>query len=182
MQSEIELLHLYVSPGHNYIGHHGQPASEHPMLEMSELCCVQGCGVEGDRFFNHQENFKGQITFFADEVYRSLCQQFHLWFKSPSVFRRNVITRGVDLNELIGKEFVMQGVMFLGVESCQPCYWMDQAFYLGAEAALQGRGGLRARILTSGTLRPIRARSSQAAWLAQPRTSRVLSSLLPALD
>ena len=72
---------------------------------------------------------------------------------SPNVLRRNVITTGVDLNSLIGEEFALQGIHFVGVEECRPCYWMDQALAPGAEAALRGRGGLRARILSDGPLR-----------------------------
>jgi MOSC domain-containing protein YiiM len=71
----------------------------------------------------------------------------------PSVFRRNVITGGMDLNELIGQEFQIQGVRFRGTEECRPCYWMDQAFAPGANEFLKGRGGLRAVILTDGRLR-----------------------------
>ena len=47
----------------------------------------------------------------------------------------------------------MQGFVFRGREECRPCYWMDQSFGPGAEAALRGRGGLRAEIVTGGTLR-----------------------------
>jgi MOSC domain-containing protein YiiM len=147
------VLHLYVSPGHNYFGHHGQAAGTHPILEQCEVRCVAGRGIEGDRFFDFKEDYKGQITLFAWEVYQDLCARFNRWDKPPAVFRRNVITRGLDLNALIGQEFELQGVRFLGVESCKPCYWMDQAFCPGAEAALQGRGGLRAKILTDGVLR-----------------------------
>jgi MOSC domain-containing protein YiiM len=71
---------------------------------------------------------------------------------SPALARRNVITRGVDLNELIGQEFELQGVRFLGIEECRPCYWMDGAFAPGAQEFLKGRGGLRAKILTDGKL------------------------------
>jgi len=149
----MELLHLYISPGHNFRGHHGHPAGTHPVQEMDTIRCVAGRGIEGDRYFDHQPDFKGQITFFADEVYRELCEQLEQRNKLPSVFRRNVITRGVDLNSLVGREFEVQGVRFFGVESCQPCYWMDQAFCPGAEAALEGRGGLRARILSDGVLK-----------------------------
>jgi MOSC domain-containing protein YiiM len=150
----MQLLHLYLSPGHNYFGHHEQPAGTHPVIEVNELLCVAGAGVRGDRFFNYKPDYKGQITFFADEVYRALCQQFAVADKSPAIFRRNVITRDVNLDSLIGQEFAVQGVRFCGVEECKPCYWMDQAFGPGAEAALQGRGGLRARIPTDGVLRP----------------------------
>lgn len=147
------VLHLYVSPGHNYFGHHGQAAGTHPILEQREVRCVAGRGIEGDRFFDFKADYKGQITLFAWEVYQDLCARFNRWDKPPAVFRRNVITRGLDLNALIGQEFELQGVRFLGVESCKPCYWMDQAFCPGAEAALQRRGGLRAKILTDGVLR-----------------------------
>jgi MOSC domain-containing protein YiiM len=59
----------------------------------------------------------------------------------------------VDLNALVGAEFEVQSVRFAGVAECSPCDWMDVALGPGAEAWLQGRGGLRARILTDGVLR-----------------------------
>ena len=152
MNKSFEVLHLYVSPDHNYFGHHGRPAGANPVLEVREVRCVAGRGIEGDRFFDREAGHKGQISFFADEVYQCLCEQFGIWDKPASVFRRNVITGGVDLNKLVGQEFEVQGVRFLGTEECRPCHWMNLAFCPGAEAALRGRGGLRARILTSGVL------------------------------
>jgi MOSC domain-containing protein YiiM len=149
----FEVLHLFTSPGHNYFGHHGQPADEHPIQEVAEVDCIAGRGLRGDRFFDYKENYKGQVTFFSDEVFQSLCQQFNMWDKPVSVFRRNVVTRGLGLNSLIGEEFKLQGAWFIGVEECRPCHWMDEAFCPGAAAALRGRGGLRARILTGGILR-----------------------------
>jgi len=149
----IDLVQLYISPGHNYFGRHGEVAGEHPVVEVSEIECVAGHGIRGDRFFDFKKDYKGQITFFADEVYRELEAQFGVSDKSPGVFRRNVITRNIDLNQLVGAEFEVQGVRFVGTEECKPCYWMDRAFHPGAELAMKGRGGLRARILTSGTLR-----------------------------
>lgn len=149
----IELLHCYISPGHNYVGHHGRAPGAYPIIETNDLLCLAGRGIRGDRYLDHKENYKGQITFFAEETHRALCERLDRHDRAPWVYRRNVITRGVDLNELIGCQFEVQGVRFLGVEACKPCYWMDLAFGPGAEAALQGRGGLRARILTTGTLR-----------------------------
>lgn len=58
---------------------------------------------------------------------------------------------------LVGREFQIQGIRFHGIAECSPCYWMNTAFGLGAEDALRGRGGLRARILTNGVLRAIGA-------------------------
>lgn len=149
----IEILRLYLSPGHNYFGHHGQPAGENPVIEVPEVECVAGMGLRGDRFFGHKENYKGQITFFAVEVFEDLCRALGVHDKDPGVLRRNAITRGTDLNALVGKEFEVQGIRFEGMAECSPCYWMDRAFAPGAEAALKGRGGLRARILTDGALR-----------------------------
>lgn len=154
----IRIEHLYISPGHNYFGHHGKPADEHPAVSVESLECIAGRGGRGDRFFDYKPDYKGQITFFSAEVYDDLCAALFPPPRSaplppPPVFRRNVITRGVDLNSLIGVEFVLQGITFLGTGECSPCHWMDQAFAPGAETALKGRGGLRAKILTDGLLR-----------------------------
>lgn len=149
----MQILHLYLSPDHNYFGHHGKPAGEAPIIEVDEVECVADQGLVNDRFFGYKDNYKGQITFFEHEVYERLCQQFEAPDLSPSVFRRNVITRGVDLNSLIGTQFEIQGIRFEATEECRPCYWMDQAVGTGAELAMKGHGGLRARILTSGVLR-----------------------------
>lgn len=148
----VSVLHLYVSSGHNYFGHHGQEPGENVVVEQEEITCVAGRGIEGDRFFDYKPDYKGQITFFSEEVYQQIRESLGVDEKTPAVLRRNVITRGVDLNTLIGREFEVQGVRFLGTGECKPCYWMDRALAPGAEAALQGRGGLRAKILTSGRL------------------------------
>lgn len=148
------IRHLFISPGHNYFGHHEQPPGQHPVLERDEIECVAGRGIRGDRFFDYKENYKGQITFFAWEIFEQLRRELGLPDAHPSGTRRNVITVGLDLNSLIGREFEIQGVRFFGVEECRPCYWMNNAFrHEQAEAWLKGNGGLRARILTDGLLR-----------------------------
>lgn len=153
MSRNLAIEAIYLSPGHNYFGRHGKPAGENPMLSVPEAGCVAGQGLQGDRFFGHKDDYKGQATFFAAEVYDSLCTGLNVHDKEPSVFRRNILTRGIDLNALIGKTFELQGIRFEGAAECSPCYWMDQAFAPGAEALLKGQGGLRARILSSGVLR-----------------------------
>lgn len=151
--TSMTIVQLFISPGHNFFGHHGQPAGKSPLVEINDVECVAGRGLRGDRFFDFQEDYKGQITFFAREVFDDVCRRLGVVVASPGVTRRNAITRGIDLNHLIGARFTLQGIEFDGVCECKPCYWMDQAIAPGAEAALQGRGGLRARILSSGTLR-----------------------------
>ncbi len=149
----IRIARLYTSRGHNFFGQHGKPAGTHELIEQQEIVCVAGRGVAGDRFFDYKENHAGQITFFASEVFAEVCARLGVAGKHPGLTRRNVITSGIDLNTLIGREFTLQGVRFCGTEECRPCYWMDQAIAPGAEAALRDRGGLRARILTTGRLR-----------------------------
>lgn len=148
----MNLLQFFISAGHNYFGHHGKPPGTHPMEAVDQLDCVAGSGIRGDRFFDYKDDYAGQITFFSSEVFAQLAAEFGLEGRSPADLRRNVITEGVDLNTLIGQEFEVQGVRFFGTRECSPCYWMDQAYVPGTEAFLKGRGGLRAKILTSGTL------------------------------
>lgn len=149
----MRVRHIYISPEHNYFGHHGLPPGSAPMIEVEEVECVAGQGLRGDRFFGFKEDYKGQVTFFEHEVHERLCAQFGVEGVPPSVFRRNVITEGVELAGLIGQEFEVQGVRFLGTQESAPCHWMNQAFAEGAEEAMKGRGGLRARILSTGILR-----------------------------
>lgn len=149
----IRITGIFISPGHNFFGHHQQPAGQHPTLSVREVACAAGRGLTGDRFFDFKQNYKGQITFFAHEVFADVCQQLGVGEKSPGVTRRNVITQGVDLNALVGRRFAIQGIEFEGVSECSPCHWMNEAIAPGAEMALHGRGGLRARILTDGLLR-----------------------------
>ena len=162
----MEVCHLFISAGHNFVGHHGREPGTHPMIETSKMECVAGCGIRGDRYFDFKDDYKGQITFFSLEVFEELCSAMQIQACSPSLARRNVITRGVDLNDLIGQEFEVQGVRFFGTEECRPCYWMDGAFAPGAREFLRGRGGLRAKILTDGELRSTLFKAKTAPYVA----------------
>jgi MOSC domain-containing protein YiiM len=165
VSESIVIRQLFISPGHNYFGHHGKPADHHPLVEVSRIDCVAGHGIRGDRFYDYRDNYKGQITFFSSEVFASLSRHFGLTAKSPGVLRRNVIVSGIDLNELIGEVFAIQGVRLRGTGHCKPCYWLDQAFAPGTEDFLEGNGGLRAEILTDGEI----AVGDAQLVLAEPR-------------
>lgn len=145
--------HLFISPGHNFFGHHEQPPGTHPIVEVAQIECVAGEGIRGDRFFGFKERYEGQITFFSMDVFDALCRELNLPAAQPSATRRNVFVGGADLNTLVGREFEIQGVRFAGTKECRPYYWMNSALGPGAEQWLKGRGGLRARILTDGVLR-----------------------------
>ncbi|MFV0415369.1 MAG: MOSC domain-containing protein [Chthoniobacterales bacterium] len=145
---------LYISPGHNFFGHHGREADTHPTVEVDSVECVAGSGLRGDRFFNYKPDYKGQITFFSLETLQKLWEDLEIPLseRDISATRRNVITTGMNLPALIGKEFEVQGIRFLGMEECRPCYWMNGAIHEKAEMWMKGRGGLRAKILSDGTL------------------------------
>ena len=123
------------------------------MIEVPLIKCIAGRGIQGDRYFDFKDDYKGQITFFSLEVFDELRRALQVQDCSPTSVRRNVITRDVDLNELIDCGFEVQGVRFHGTGECRPCYWMDRAIAPGAEEFLKGRGGLRAKILADGELR-----------------------------
>jgi MOSC domain-containing protein YiiM len=123
------------------------------MIEVPVIECAAGRGIHGDRYLDFKDNYKGQITFFSLDVFDELCTALGVHNCSPAAARRNVITRGIDLNGFIDKEFEIQGVRFYGTEESAPCYWMDRAFAPGAQVFLKGNGGLRAKILSDGKLR-----------------------------
>jgi MOSC domain-containing protein YiiM len=143
---------IFISPGHNFVGHHGRPPGNFPLVEVSKVECVAGHGLRGDRYFDHRENYKGQATFFSTEVFEKLCAHFDIKDKPAGILRRNLIVSGVDLLSLIGREFEIQGVKFLGTQHCAPCEWMETAFAPGAKDFLRDNAGLRAKILTDGTV------------------------------
>ena len=79
----MKIRQLFISPGHNYFGHHGQPAGSCPAVEVGEIECVAGRGIKGDRFFDFKNDYKGQVTFFSREIFEALCAELKLSGKSP---------------------------------------------------------------------------------------------------
>lgn len=149
----MHVRHLFISPGHNFFGRYGQSAGDHAIAEVDAVECVAGYGLRGDRFYGYRPDYKGQVTFFAAEVYDALKAEFQVPALLSSVFRRNIITTGIDLNTLIRRRFKLQDIEFEGVEECRPCHWMNQVVAPGAEDWLKGRGGLRCKVLSTGWLR-----------------------------
>ena len=148
----IQLHHFFISEGHNFKGRFGQEPLQNPILEPETIECVMGRGIRGDRYYHLKEHHKGQVTFFEWETFSKLCNHFELDHLTPSNMRRNIITEGVELNQLIGVQFKIGDVQFEGTEECRPCFWMDQAVHEGAFEWMKGRGGLRAKVLTNGSL------------------------------
>jgi MOSC domain-containing protein YiiM len=153
MVHEVQIVGLFTAAGHSYYGHPADAPGHLTMQSHEQVECVAGKGLRGDRFFAWKEDYKGQVTFFAREVLEAACAHVRVENCPPQATRRNVLTLGVDLNELIARDFQIGDVRFRGMEECAPCHWMDQAIGPGAQQYLKGRGGLRAKITRSGILR-----------------------------
>jgi molybdopterin synthase catalytic subunit len=150
-----ELLEIWISPGNDFRGRHELGRLDHGIQPVKQVECVAGMGLRGDRYFGYKPDFKGQVTFFDAAAVDAVRENFAQPQLSSSVFRRNLIVRGIDLAAWVGRRFVFQGVTFEASEECKPCYWMDETVAPGAEEFLKAnfRGGLRARICSSGILK-----------------------------
>ncbi|WP_367871756.1 MOSC domain-containing protein [Luteolibacter sp. Populi] len=150
-----KLLHIFISSGHDYWGRHGEGRMQHGISDLAEAECVGGMGLIGDRYFNRKPDAKGQVTFFDIRVVEEIREHFKLPKLPASVFRRNLIVEGVDLQQALGRRFIFQGLEFEGTQECKPCEWMDRVIEPGAQAFLKERfrGGLRAKVHSSGILK-----------------------------
>ena len=152
----VTIRHIFISPGHNYFGRAKDGPGEHRTLDVAEVEAVAGQGLVGDRYFGVPAHYDAQITFVVFEVFAALQAEFGRGDWPPVLMRRNIVIEGVPLNQLIGQPFTLDfgdhAVEFVGAKHCAPCAWMDAMLLPGAQKFLRGRGGLRARIVTSGVI------------------------------
>lgn len=134
-----------------------RPTGGGPQQALASAGVVAGAGIEGDRYFGAKDEPGQNLTLVEAEAIEAF-QQAHGHAGDFSITGRNVVTRGVRLNDLVGRTFTLGGVRCRGVELCEPC--------LGLGQALQGpdltppqvvrwwahRAGLRADVLAGGTL------------------------------
>lgn len=125
--------------------------------ECRQLELLAGQGVVGDRHFA-KANWAGQqLTLVEAEEIERFC--VHTGRANDlSLTRRNVVTRGIRLNGLVGRQFRLGSCLLVGVETCEPCRTLGQRLAnetLSPPEVVKywlGRGGLRANVLTSGQL------------------------------
>ncbi len=145
----IEVQHIFISPGHNYFGKPKDGPGDRPTYDVEKVETSAGRGLVGDRYFGVAAHFEAQVTFIAGEVFEALLEEFGLFGLSSILTRRNIVTRGANLNQLIGHEFELVActdrVSFHGTKPCSPCAWMNAMLAPGAQQFLRGRGGLRAQ-------------------------------------
>lgn len=130
-------------------------AKRQPLGLVEEAEAVAGHGLRGDRFFRQAGCGKPdqEVTLIESETIAAVAREFGIALE-PTAARRNLVTEGVALNDLVGKEFRVGQVRLTGIRLCHPCDHLEALTHAGVKAALCQRGGLRAQILTGGTLRP----------------------------
>jgi len=128
-----------------------------PQIEHESVRVVAGSGIEGDRYFGlHNEPGQNLTLIEIEEIEAFLFEQGRT--DHISITHRNLLTRGVRLNELVGVEFTIGEVSLRGVELCEPCLGLGTALSsqtLSPAAAVKRfvrRGGLRADVLSSGVI------------------------------
>ncbi|HYX29780.1 MAG TPA: MOSC domain-containing protein [Pyrinomonadaceae bacterium] len=129
------------------------PLAEGPMQSIDEVRAIPGRGLEGDRYFDHPDMLpKRELTLVEAEAIEAFRSEFKIDFGLGGT-RRNVVTRGVPLNHLVGNEFWIGDVKARGIQLCEPCATLQRLSHPKVLPGLVHRGGLRAQILTEGMIR-----------------------------
>jgi MOSC domain-containing protein YiiM len=124
---------------------------------VAEVTAVAGRGLEGDRYFAgdgtfFEERKEGQdLTLIAAEAIEGLAREHGIEL-GPGGSRRNVVTRGIGLNELVGRRFTVGEVECVGMRLCDPCSHLEKLTFPGVLKGLANRGGLRADVVRSGRI------------------------------
>jgi MOSC domain-containing protein YiiM len=131
-------------------------AAKEPMHSVDHVQATPGLGLEGDRyalgkgtFFKPQPDI--ELTLIEAEAIEALLRDYQVEL-APGEARRNVVTRGVALNHLVGREFRIGEVKVRGIRLCEPCGHLQALTGQPVIKGLIHRGGLRAQILSSGTI------------------------------
>ena len=133
------------------------PEAEAPMQSVSEVRAIPGKGLEGDRYFHNKGTFSKpqpdrELTLIEAEAIEAFQREFHVDYGLGDS-RRNLVTRGVPLNHLVGKEFWIGDVKARGLKLCEPCSQLQRLSHEKVLPGLVHRGGLRAQILSEGMIR-----------------------------
>jgi MOSC domain-containing protein YiiM len=128
-----------------------------PMLSREQVKAVEGKGLEGDRYFARSGTFSSspgggrEVTLIEIEAIEAL-RRANVLLEAGEA-RRNLVTRGVPLNHLVGRTFHVGEVRLRGVRLCEPCEHLEGLTREGVLRELVHRGGLRADIVSGGTIR-----------------------------
>ena len=129
------------------------------MTGHAKVALKAGKGIVGDRYYSetgkNRSTYKGQpdfeLTLIESEVIEIFNKETGNSFHE-SDFRRNLITKGVRLNDLEGQYFTINGISLYGVRLCEPCASLQRRLGVSILPELVGKGGLRAQVRGSGIL------------------------------
>lgn len=128
------------------------------MVGVDSVRAVLGKGLEGDRYANRVGTFSDapgtgrQVTLIEAEAIESLAREYDVEM-DPAESRRNLVTRGLPLNHLVGREFRVGAATLRGLRLCEPCNHLETLTRPGVRRGLVHRGGLRADIIDGGIIR-----------------------------
>ena len=127
-----------------------------PVESRPQAVAIPGIGLEGDRYALRQGTFfkpepDYELTLIEMEAIEALRRDYNIEI-SPGEARRNIVTRGVSLNHVVGKEFRVGTVLVRGIRLCEPCEHLQRLTGKKLIKGLLHRGGLRAQILTEGII------------------------------
>ena len=137
---------------------HISPEAGEPMDSLVEVQALAGAGLVGDRYFRGMGTYSGadvvgrQLTLIEGEALEAASAETAMDIR-PRDSRRNIVTQGMSLNDLVGREFMVGEVRMRGVELCEPCSHLAQLAGKPMLRSLVHRGGLRADILSDGVIR-----------------------------
>jgi MOSC domain-containing protein YiiM len=115
---------------------------------------LAGRGLRGDRYFADAPREQGDgrdITLIQAEALEGLHEEHGIEL-SGAESRRNVLTRGIDLNALVGRRFTVGEAECVGIELCEPCNHLQKMTQPGVLRGLVHRGGLRADVVRGGRI------------------------------
>jgi MOSC domain-containing protein YiiM len=118
---------------------------------VESVRALAGRGLEGNRYFFDVAPAGTALTLIAAEAVEAMEREDGISIE-PRESRRNVVTRGIDVNELVGKRFRIGEVECQGVELCEPCAGLQGMTKPGVIKGLAHRGGLNADILSDGEI------------------------------
>lgn len=128
------------------------------MRSIASVRAIVGVGLEGDRYAagtGHWSEYPGatrDLTLIEGEVLDAL-RDVNGIDLAPGASRRNVTTRGIRLNDLVGQRFTVGEVLCEGIRLCEPCQYLSGLVGRPVHELLVHRAGLRAHILTDGVIR-----------------------------
>jgi MOSC domain-containing protein YiiM len=125
-----------------------------PMRSITSVDAVTGQGLIGDRYYQRaiRRGPDYQVSLIEAEAIEQFTKELGLAM-TADMPRRNIVTTGVRLNDLLGKRFIVGNVLLEGLELCEPCSLFAKRTYPQVLSFFKGRGGLRASIVESGTIR-----------------------------